>query len=161
MSEQYGGTDALSGALLELLNSFPGLGEKTVTFASIDEASGIAVFPTSGTAVKSESKDVAGNVRQICLYPFKLIYRAAPRSEIQRMRIRGLLDSIGRWLELQTVCVGSEICRLKGYPELSEVNAVIKHIGRGGPSHIGAARSDGIEDWEILLIVSVEIEFEY
>ena len=92
------GTEAVSRVMLTLLNQFPGLGDKKILFSTLSETSGIGFFPTSGAALMSNIEDITGHVKQVCAYPFNVIYRAAPKSEIQRLKIKELLDVIGRWL---------------------------------------------------------------
>ena len=45
------GSDIVSTALITLLNTFPGLGRKKVTFSTLAETSGIGFFPTSGAVL--------------------------------------------------------------------------------------------------------------
>ena len=76
------GSEAVSSVLLALLNSFPGLSERqSVLFATLSESSGIGFFPTTGAALQSNVEDIIGHVKQVCLYPFSVVYRAAPKTE--------------------------------------------------------------------------------
>lgn len=154
------GTEAVSKVLLTLLNQFPGLGSKKILFATLSETSGIGFFPTSGAALLTNKEDITGHVKQICAYPFNIIYRAAPKSEAQRMKIKELLDGIGRWLEQQPVTVNGVDYRLTDYPALSSGSREIKSINRTNPGHLNAAYQDGIEDWLISLTLRYENEFD-
>lgn len=154
------GTEAVSKILLTLLNQFPGLGSKKILFATLSETSGIGFFPTSGAALMTNKEDIVGHVTQVCAYPFNLIYRAAPKSEAQRLKIKELLDGIGRWLEQQPVTVNGVEYRLAAYPALSAGNRVIKSISRTSPGHLNAAYQDGIEDWLISLSLRYENEYD-
>lgn len=154
------GTEAVSKVLLTLLNEFPGLGSKKILFATLSETSGIGFFPTSGAALMTNKEDIVGHVKQVCAYPFNIIYRAAPKSEAQRLKIKELLDGIGRWLEQQPVTVNGVEYRLTDYPALSSGNREIKSINRTNPGHLNAAYQDGIEDWLISLTLRYDNEFD-
>ena len=97
------GSEAVSKILLDLLNKFPGLttGNKSILFSTLSDASGIGFFPISGAALQNSTEDVTGHVTQVCQYPFNVVYRAAPKSETQRIRIKEFLDALGKWLERQ------------------------------------------------------------
>ena len=154
------GTDAVSRVILNLLNTFPGLSQsQSVLFATLEETSGIGFFPISGAAYLSDKEDISGHVRQVCLYPFNVVYRAAPKSEKQRMRIKEFLDLLGKWLEKQPITVNNIAHQLTDYPELSSGNRVIKSINRSTPAYINAAYQDGIEDWMISIRLTYENEF--
>ena len=155
------GSDAVSTVLLTLLNQFPGLSARqSVTFATLAESSGIAFFPTTGAALQSNVEDVTGHVRQVCLYPFSVVYRAAPKTEQQRLRIKEFLDALGKWLERQPVTLNGEECQLDAYPALSSGNRIIKSISRNTPAYINAAYQDGVEDWTIALGLTYDNEFD-
>lgn len=153
------GADAVSKVLIELLNDFPGLGNKEILFSTLSETSGIGFFPTSGAAVLSSDEDITGHVKQVCLYPFNIIYRAAPKTEAQKIRIKEFLDGIGKWLELQPVTIEGTQYKLAAYPALSSGNRVIKSISRTNPGHLSASYNDGIEDWLISATLRYENEF--
>ncbi len=154
------GSEAVSKVLLSLLNEFPGLDSKGISFSTLSETSGIGFFPTSGVALLSNSEDVTGHVKQVCLYPFNVVYRAAPKSETQRLKIKEFLDSLGRWLEQQPITVSGTEYRLTEYPALSSGNRIIKSISRTNPGHLNAAYQDGIEDWLISATLRYENEFD-
>lgn len=154
------GSEAVSKVLLALLNEFPGLDKKIILFSTLSETSGIGFFPTSGAALLSNAEDITGRVKQVCLYPFNVVYRAAPKSESQRLKIKEFLDSIGRWLEQQPVTIGGIEYRLTAYPSLSSGNRVVKSISRTNPGHLNAAYQDGVEDWVISATLRYENEFD-
>lgn len=144
------GSEAVSAVLMKLLNQFPGLKEKEkITFSTLTETSGIAFFPTAGAALLSNKESVTGKVRQVCTYPFDVIYRAAPKSEKQRMRVKEFLDLLGKWLEQQPITIQEEEYRLSEYPSLESGNRIIKTIARSTPAFINAAYDGGVEDWMI------------
>jgi len=155
------GSEAVSTVLLDLLNAFPGLSAKQkILFSTLSETSGIGFFPTSGAALQSDREDVTGHVKQVCLYPFSVIYRAAPKSEAQRVRIKEFLDTLGKWLEKQPVKLNKREYQLEAYPVLSSGNRVIKTIQRSTPAFLNAAYQDGAEDWMIAAQLTYENEFD-
>lgn len=154
------GAEAVSKVLLALLNTFPGLGDgKSVQFSTLSETSGIGFYPTSGAALLSNKEDITGHVKQVCLYPFSVIYRAAPKTELQKIRIKEFLDALGKWLELQPVDINDKTYKLANYPDIASGNRVIKSISRTNPAHLNAAYNDGIEDWIISATLRYENEF--
>lgn len=155
------GAEAVSKVLLTLLNTFPGLKDsnKKVLFSTLSETSGIGFYPTSGAALLSSKEDITGHVTQVCLYPFSVIYRAAPKTELQKIRIKEFLDALGKWLELQPVVIDDTTHKLAEYPDIASGNRVIKSISRTNPAHLNAAYDDGIEDWIISATLRYENEF--
>lgn len=155
------GSEAVSNVLLTLLNEFPGLSEnQTITFATLDESSGIGFFPSTGAALQSNNESITGHVKQVCLYPFMVIYRAAPKSETQRMRIKEFLDALGKWLEQQPVTVNGTEYRLESYPALSSGNRVIRSITRSSPAYLNGVYQNGVEDWIIAEQLTYDNEFD-
>ena len=70
------GTELLTTALRELINTYPGLNGETITFATLGADSGKAMFPTQGAVIQSERQSITGHVTQNCQYPFSIYYRA-------------------------------------------------------------------------------------
>jgi len=154
------GSEAVSSVLLTLLNSFPGLSARqSVLFSTLSETSGIGFFPTTGAALLSDVEDITGHVKQVCLYPFSVVYRAAPKTEAQRLRIKEFLDALGKWLERQPVILNGTEYQLAEYPALSSGNRIIKSIGRTSPAYLNNAYQDNVEDWLIALRLTYENEF--
>lgn len=154
------GSEAVSSVLLTLLNMFPGLGTRKVLFSTLAETSGIGFFPTSGAAILSDTEDITGHVKQVCLYPFTIVYRSAPRSEEQKLKVKEFLDTLGKWLERQPVTINGTEYQISTYPTLSSGNRVIKSISRSNPAHLSAAYQDNIEDWAISATLRYENEFD-
>lgn len=154
------GSEAVSKVLLTLLNSFPGLDGKSILFSTLSDSSGIGFFPTSGAALLTNKEDITGHVKQVCLYPFNIIYRAAPETEAQKIRIKEFLDALGKWLEQQPVILGKKTVQLSVYPDLASGNRKIKSISRNNPAHLSAVYNDGIEDWIISATLRYENEFD-
>lgn len=154
------GSEAVSSVLLTLLNTFPGLGTRKVLFSTLAETSGIGFFPTSGAAILSDTEDITGHVKQVCLYPFTIVYRSAPRSEEQKLKVKEFLDTLGKWLERQPVTINGTEYQISTYLTLSSGNRVIKSISRSNPAHLSAAYQDNVEDWAISATLRYENEFD-
>lgn len=154
------GSEAVSSVLMTLLNRFPGLGTRTVKFSTLEDAAGIGFFPTSGAAILSETEDICGHVSQVCLYPFTIVYRAAPKTEAQKLKMKEFLDTLGKWLERQPVTIKGTEYQLDGYPPLQSGNREIKSISRTNPAHMNVAYQDNIEDWTISATLRYENEFD-
>lgn len=119
MKYDAGGFDVLTAAIRALINQFPGLAEgEEVAFATLRENGGMAMFPGDGAAVQQERRSVTGRVRQVCLYPFVVVYRRAGFTEQARADAKERLDALGRWLGRQPVTVGGRSVRLTEYPAL-------------------------------------------
>lgn len=153
------GTEIVSTALLKLLNQFPGLDRKEIKFSTLSDTAGMGFFPTSGAVLLSNTEDVTGHVKQVCLYPFTIVYRAAPKTEAQKLRIKETLDTLGKWLEQQPVTIAGTVYQLTEYPAL-EQGRVIKSISRTNAGHLTATYNDHVEDWAIAATLRYESEFD-
>lgn len=153
------GSDAVTRVLLTLLNTFPGLKNKTITFSTLGEAAGIGFFPTSGAVLIDNKEDITGNVKQTCAYPFNVIYRAANKTDNQKIQIKEFLDGLGKWLECQPVVIDGTSYKLNNYPDLSSGNRKIKGINRTTPAYLYAVYDTGVEDWLVSLSLKYDNEF--
>lgn len=147
--------DVISKVILDLLNAYPGLEGNSILFSSLNATYGIGFFPTSGSAILSNTESITGRVTQVCLYPFTVVYRAAYKAEERKLTAKELLDDLGRWLEQQEVTVDETVYKLDSYPALDD-NRKIKQIIRTNPAHLDAAYDDGVEDWAISLTMRYE-----
>ena len=153
------GSDIVTTALRSLLNEFPALEGRKIEFSTLGKTSGIGFFPTSGAVLLKNKEDITGHVSQECAYPFSVYYRAAPKTEDAKIRIKEFLDLLGKWLEQQPITAAGQSYQLKSYPTL-EQGRVIKSISRTGPAYLEAAYTDGVEDWVIGLSLKYEAEFD-
>lgn len=154
------GTDLMTNTLLDLLNQCPALKGGKVAFATLEKESGLAMFPGPGAAIEREKSNIWGDVWQQCAYPFNVVRRVAPRTETQRINVKESLDTLGRWLEQQTITVDGEEQKLASYPDLSGSGRTIKSIRRTSASYLSAAYDDGVEDWLFSGEIRYENEFE-
>lgn len=151
------GYDVISKALQAILNNFPGLEEEDekIGFADLQKDSGIAFYPVSGAYVESvnggtyEDGDITGHVDATCQYPFYVVYRAAPRTGNQKITIKEWLEQLGRWLD-----------ELAEYPELTEEGYSIRSISRQTPAYVNTVSEDGVEDWQISILLRYRHEFD-
>lgn len=153
------GSEIVSTALMELLNEFPALNGKSVKFSTLDDKSGLGFFPISGAAVISRKESITGHVILQCGYPFNVIYRAAAKTETQKLAIKEFLDALGKWLERQPIVVSGQTIQLHEYPELDE-GRIITSIARSTPAHLNTAYQDGVEDWLVSILVRYKYEYD-
>lgn len=154
------GQEVVSTALMELLNSFPGLypGER-IDYATLSESSGIAIFPTSGSAIRQEVADVTGHVEQTCDYPFIAIYRASGLSQRNKENVKEWLDNLGRWLEKQTIVLNGKEHKLSEYPSLTR-GRKFEIVKRSSPAFLDSINEDKAENWAINLTATYKHEFD-
>lgn len=154
------GQNVVSNALMELINQYPGLldGEH-IQYATLGDSMGIALFPTSGSAIKTEKKDITGHVEQTCDYPFIVIYRASGLSESKKSKVKEWLDNLGRWLEKQTIIVDEIEYTLDNYPALT-MGREFKTIQRVSPSYLDSINEDKAENWAINITATYKNEFD-
>ena len=149
------GYDVLTTAIRALVNQYPGLstGDK-ITFSVLGEDRGKAMFPVSGAVIEQEIISVTGKVRQMCRYPFVVIYRAAALSESRKAAVKEWLDDLGRWLERQQITVGSTAYTLESYPVLSGGREILS-ISRQTPAALDSVEENGAENW----IISISVRY--
>jgi hypothetical protein len=155
------GFDVITSALMELVNQFPGLqlGDAEISFSTLGEDYGIAVFPTSGAVIDSQKESITGHVTQVCRYPFCVVYRAANLSESRKAAVKEWLDNLGRWLELQEITINGEKSRLTEYPTLTG-NREIQLIIRQSPGYLDSINENQSENWLINIAVKYRNEYD-
>ena len=62
--------------------------------------------------------------------------------------IKEFLDSVGKWLERQTVVIDGEKNRLTSYPTLTDERK-IEEITRITPSYLDKTYENNVQDWVI------------
>lgn len=153
------GHEAVTSALRELLNQYPGLsvGDE-IAFSTLEEESGKAMFPISGAVVETEKTTITGKVTKVCLYPFYVIYRASGLNEKRKERVKEWLDTLGKWLEQQTVIIDGEEYRLEEYPPLTGGRKFLS-VERQTPSYLDTVNENQSENWAIY--ISARYQYEY
>lgn len=154
------GQEVVSTALMDLINKYPGLTQgEYIQYATLGDSKGKAVFPTSGSAIKKEIKDVTGHVEQTCDYPFIVIYRASGLSESRKEKVKEWLDNLGRWLEKQPIIVNGKEYQLEEYPTLTR-GRKFKRIQRVSPSYLDSINEDKAENWAINITATYTNEYD-
>lgn len=153
------GYDTVTSALRGLLNQYPGLAENDeIAFASLDEDSGKAMFPTSGAVIETERRSVTGKVTEVCLYPFYVIYRASGLSENRKAKVKEWLDNLGKWLEQKKVLIDGTEYKLSEYPPLTDGRKFLS-IERQTPAYLDTVNENQSENWAIY--ISARYQYEY
>ena len=153
------GYEVITAALRELISEYPGLAlGDNIAFATLGEDSGKAMFPTRGAVIETESKNVLGDVTQVCLYPFNLVYRAAGLSENRKAGVKEWLDTFGRWLEKQAVTINGNTYTLDSYPKLSG-NREFLAIERATPAYLDSVNENNSENWVISISARYKNKF--
>lgn len=151
------GYEVLTKAVSELLNEFPGLGSRIITFEELEETSGIAFSADNGALIVSEKRDILDHVTQNCQYPFYVVYRTTSTRAAQKMNVQAFLDALGKWLSKETAVIDDQEYVLDAYPELAG-GRKIKKVTRNN-SYSVEPNDKGVQDW--LLPVTVEYTNEF
>lgn len=157
IGKDFTGYDVLTEAMKDLLNQYPGLDNEIITFEELPEDGGICFSADNGALVYSEKESVTAHVRQICRYPFYVVYRVGSNSERAKMTAQTFLDGIGKWLCKEPVTIDGDTYKLTAYPALSE-GRIIKKIIRDNSYGLDP-NQNSVQDW--LLPVTVEYENEF
>ncbi len=153
------GYEAVTSALMELLNQYPGLSEgDEIAFSTLGEDSGKAMFPISGAYEETTTTNILGQVRQNCLYPFYIIYRAGGLNENRKARIKEWLDNLGKWLEQKKVLIDGTEYKLSKYPSLTDGREFLS-ISRQTPAYLDTVNENQSENWAIY--ISARYKYEY
>lgn len=149
------GYDELTAAIISLINEYPALeaGEK-FNFSVLNDSSGKAMFPVSGAVISSNRTSITGFVQQTCVYPFYIIYRAGGLSESRKKAVKEWLDNLGRWLELQSITVGTTAHKLDEYPTLTGGRRFTK-FERTTPAYLDSINENNSENW----VISINAEY--
>lgn len=153
------GYEAVTSALRELLNQYPALSEgDEITFSTLGEDSGKAMFPISGSVIETEKQSITGKVTEICMYPFYVIYRASGLNENRKARVKEWLDTLGKWLEQKKVLINGEEYQLTELPPLTDGRKFIS-IRRQTPAYLDTVNENQSENWAIYISASYQYEY--
>ncbi len=154
------GYDAVTSALMELLNQYPALsGSDEIAFSTLGEDSGKSMFPISGAVVETERTTITGKVTKVCLYPFYIIYRASGLSEKRKEKVKEWLDTLGKWLEHQTVSIDGTDYKLEEYPHLTGGRKFLS-IERQSPSYLDTVNDNQSENWAVYITARYQYEYQ-
>lgn len=149
--------DILKEAVMELLNSFPGLNGDNIRFDSLDEDGGISMSPDSGTLIYKEKRDIIGGVTRECQFPFFVIYRSGAANPAMKMGISDFLDTIGAWICREPVTIDAESYQLTEYPNLTGGRRITRVIRFN--SYALEPNPNNTQDWLIPITVHYLHEF--
>ena len=152
------GHDDITKAVKELLNKFPGIGDKTIMFEEIGASDGIAFSSNSGPLIMTERRSITDHIYQTCQYPFFVIYRSASTREFQKLQVQNFLDTLGKWLCREPVEINGEDHQLKVYPKLSD-NRRITGISRENAYGL-VPNENKSQDWMLPMTIRYTNEFD-
>lgn len=156
------GFDEVTSALMALVNSYPGLDrgiEEHFDFTVGEPEDGLSVMATSGSVIYDSRESITGHVRQLCLYPFTVIYRASGLSQRQKISVKEWMDRFAKWLTKQPVNINGVSEKLAAWPTLTE-GRVIRSIERSTPCYLAAINEDKSEVWVMDLSLRYRNEFQ-
>ena len=142
-------TKDFSTILSGLLNGFPAIGAREIRFGELGDKSGVGIYPSAAATVISETTDIMGGVYQKCNYAFRVVYRAVPQSETDRIHIKGWLDKLARWLEKQPITA----------PDLGDGRTLTAFVQLSA-AYLAGRYADGVEDWAVSLSMRYDNNFE-
>jgi hypothetical protein len=157
------GYDLLTPAIYDLLNSYPGLEKnEKVSFSQLNESHGKAMFPSTGAIVQYQKESITGHVEKRCLYPFTFVYRASGLTQSRKVNAKEWLETLGKWLEKQTVSIGGQNYKIQEYPVLNSLDgdAEIEEIARQTPAYLAQTNGDMSEDWVMTVQAHYRIEYD-
>jgi len=150
--------DVITDALIALLNQYPKLSGQTISFGTLSEKGGVAMFPMSGAVIERDTTDILGNHEQVCMYPFFVYYRVLGLTENRKVSVKEWLDDLGRWLEKQPITIGDTTSVLDAYPALSG-NRKFLTIKRTTPASLDSVGKGQEENWAIRLVARYQNNF--
>ena len=151
------GFEVLKDAILTLINEYPGLNGRIVTFGGLTEDSGISVEPESGALVYVQQNDIIGGVHQQCQFPFFVVRRGETTSEYQKLRVTEFLDDLGSWLCREPVTINGTEYQLSEYPQLTggrKITAIVRSNSYGL-----APNENKTQDWVLPVTVNYTHDF--
>lgn len=152
------GYEVLTKAVSELLNQFPGLSGRVVTFEELDDTTNIAFSADNGALVISERRDIIDHVTQTCNFPFFIVYRSSSTRAAQKIKIQTFLDAFGKWLCKEPAVYNNETYRLQSYPELAGGRKITR-VTRNNSYGIEPDEK-GVQDWLLPVMVEYTNEFD-
>lgn len=154
------GYELITAALMDMVNTFPGLDDdEVIEFATDPADDGVAIFPTTGSFIYDERESITGHVTQMCQYPFTVVYRKSGLNSKRRMTAKEWLDTFGRWIERQTVTIDGTPYVLPEWPELTD-NREIREVTRQAPGYLVSVNEDKSENWIMDCVVRYRNEFD-
>lgn len=151
------GFEILKDAVLTLLNQFPGLEGREITFSGLMEDGGISMEPDSGTLIFKEKKDITGGVHRECQFPFFVVYRSGAASPYLKLSTAEFLDTLGAWICREPVTIDDTAHQLTQYPKLTGGRSIV-NVTRFN-SYALEPNQNKTQDWIIPITVHYTHEF--
>lgn len=153
------GFENVTPALMDMVNHYPGLesGER-FDFSTVLVEDGMSVIASSGSFIVNETESITGHVKQMCAYPFMIVYRASGLSQKRKIAVKEWMDTLAKWLTRQEVNIGGELHQLE-WPVLTG-DRKITNIERQSPSYLGSVNDDMSENWVMELVIHYRNEFD-
>ena len=154
------GFDYVTDALMETVNSYPGLYPGEVfRFSTTDLNDGLNIAATSGAVITEEVESITGHVTQMCAYPFMVILRASGLSSERKVETKEWMDKLAEWLTRKAVTIDGDVYHMKKWPVLSG-DREIRRITRNTPAYLAEAAEDKSESWVMDLTIVYRQEFD-
>ena len=154
------GADYVTDALMNTLNSYPGLlSNEKFLFSSTNLSDGLNVAATSGAVIVEEHESVTGHVWQMCAYPFMVIMRASGLNSDRKIEAKEWMDKLAEWLTRKAVTIDGSTYQMKKWPELSG-DREIRRIVRNTPAYLAEVPPDKVESWVMDLTIQYRQEFD-
>ena len=151
------GFEILKEAVLAMLNRFPGIGDRVISFGGLTEDGGISMEPDSGSLIYKEKKDITGGIHRECQFPFFVVYRTGAASSYLKMSTVEFLDTLGAWICREPVAVDEVHYQITDYPKLTggrKITAVTRFN-----SYALEPNQNKTQDWVIPITVHYTHEF--
>ena len=151
----------VTNALMETINSFPGLdGDEQFTFSTqLTDEDCMTVVARSGSSIINELEDITGHVLQTCAYPFTVIVKSSGLSSRMKIQTKEWMDKLAEWLCRKAVEVNGEMHQLKKWPVLTG-DREIRLITRQTPAFLGGINEDKSETWVMDMAIQYRNEFD-
>lgn len=150
----------ITTALMDMANSYPGLQEDDrFMFSELPHEDGLSIIATSGSFIVEERESITGHVRQMCAYPFTVVYRASGLNQKRKMEAKEWLDTFSRWLTRQDVSINGKLYKLENWPQL-DGGREIRNVLRQSPTYLASINEDKSEDWVAALVIQYRNEFD-
>ena len=154
------GFPKVTDALMEMINTFPGLNEgEEFVFSMMPEDYGLSVIATSGSFIIEEHESITGHVWQMCSYPFMVVSRASGLSSKRKISMKEWMDTLAEWLCRKTVTIDGQEYKLKKWPVLTD-DREIRYIVRQTPAYLGGINEDKSENWVMDMVIQYRNEFD-
>lgn len=152
------GYEHLKKAIRDLLNMFPGLDGKEISFEELGEDSGIAFSSDAGALIMTERRSITDHVTQTCQFPILVVYRTTATREFQKMFVSNFLDTLGKWLCKEPVEIDGSFHRLISYPIISDGRKITR-ITRSN-SYGTVPNENKSQDWILPVVIQYTYEFD-